>query len=210
MVGGKAGPTERRLHAELVRRGVQGARFSRVRPDYYSFPLEKRMSLLCAPSVFHLCVFHPSPPVPHTKVAGLLFEQWDGSLQTSRIDPALCVRVGTGREQRPSRVRPARNSVLNAGWFEGRDLSLCVNGTNHRVHSLSLSLRVPTHRGPPPALNSSRCKSILLENENAPANVTDCSDPTCPRYLLVIVQYKSTLDVRTKLRDWAVKLSRGK
>jgi hypothetical protein len=62
VVGGKAGPTERRLHAELVRRGVRGARFSRVCPDYYSFPLEKRMSLLCAPSVFHLCV--PTHHVP--------------------------------------------------------------------------------------------------------------------------------------------------
>jgi hypothetical protein len=72
-----------------------------------------------------------------------------------------------------------------------------------------LSLSVPSNPGPP-GVELDRCKSILLENENAPASVIDCSDPTCPRYLLVIVQYKATLDVRTKLRDWAIKLSRGK
>ena len=60
MINGKAGPTERRLHAELLSRGVQGHRFARVPSDYYSLTLEKRASLLCAPSVYHLCV--PSTP----------------------------------------------------------------------------------------------------------------------------------------------------
>ena len=45
----------KKLHQELVRRGVSGFRFHRVPGPYYEKPLEFRAERLNAPSVHHLC-----------------------------------------------------------------------------------------------------------------------------------------------------------
>jgi prolyl-tRNA editing enzyme YbaK/EbsC (Cys-tRNA(Pro) deacylase) len=50
-----ASPTQRRLAAELVARGVSTHAFKRVPADYYDQSLEWRRDALAAPSVAHLC-----------------------------------------------------------------------------------------------------------------------------------------------------------
>jgi len=66
------------------------------------------MGLVLAPPLHEFVPETCPRKLLHT-AARFAFEQYDGSLQTSRIDPALCVRVSTGREQRPSHV-PRRST----------------------------------------------------------------------------------------------------
>lgn len=51
---GETSPLEKRLQSEMEARGMQTAKFARVQADYYTLDLDKRRSILGAPSIYHL------------------------------------------------------------------------------------------------------------------------------------------------------------